>query len=95
MMAREIVNVRDMKQFEGRLVKFKGDAEMAPRSGIITDVIVDNKNGELRAVVLWDEDEFQTFQDNGKEIKEVINFDMGVSTYPLVSLCNKQRFQIT
>lgn len=86
------VNVRDLKNFEGKRLKFLGDDSSAIREGIITDIVIDNDapNNEPRAAVIWDTDELVAYE-NGQKI---VCFDSGVSTYPITSILNTKRFQI-
>lgn len=88
------VNIRELKMFEGKRITFLGELEgddgMGPREGIITDVIVGDRTSEVRAVVLWDTDDFIAYVDN----QQIFDHDLGTATYPLTSICNKKRFQI-
>jgi hypothetical protein len=81
-----------LKALEGKIVHFLGDETMKPRLGIITNVFAKAalapRSGGYYAVVLWDTDEYIAIEDG----KEVICFDSGVSTYPVDSLANKDRF---
>ena len=79
-----------LKNFEGKKIAFVGDHTEKRRDGIITDIFIAD-NCEIRAVILWDNDEVTQIV-NGKQD---ILCDGGVGIFPLTSLLCKARFAIT
>ena len=88
------MNIKQIKKFEGRKITKLAEGDLPERTGIITDVVVldaPGNRGELRGIVLWDDDEFEYMEEGIR----CIHFDMGVADYPLLALMNKDRFHIT
>lgn len=92
-MTKPVSNGALIRKLEGHKIIFLGDEKMGQREGIITDVILTKNEFDVEkgaVVVLWDCDEHLILE-NGQEI---IGFDMGVATYFLTELANKQRFKV-
>lgn len=89
-MTKPVSNSATIRKLEGKKVTFLGDETMAQREGIITDIII-TKEDKGAAVILWECDEHLIFE-NGEEI---IAFDLGVATYLLTDLANRQKFKVT
>jgi len=93
-----MVPLTSLKKLEGYLIQFH-NGTLTERSGIITDILIPKdlpeskvvKGDDIEAVILWDTDEKISFDDAGKKI---IEFDDGVSVYPLSEICDPSKFKI-